>query len=91
MLSRVGKRIYWMARYIERAENTARLVNTNHFLLMDLPRGTRVGWEVLPVIAGAYPLFAEHYQRHDERNTVKFLLADDFYPGSLVSSVYRCA
>ena len=45
MLSRVARRIYWMARYIERAENTARLVNTYHFLLLDLPRGTHIGWE----------------------------------------------
>jgi uncharacterized alpha-E superfamily protein len=87
MLSRVARRIYWMARYIERAENTARLVNTYHFLLLDLPRGTRVGWEVLPVISGSYPLYSEHYQRHDERNTVKFLLADNFNPGSLFNSV----
>ena len=38
MLSRVAERIYWLARYLERAENTARLVSTYHFLLMDLPR-----------------------------------------------------
>ena len=87
MLSRVARRIYWMARYIERTENTARLVNTYHFLLLDLPRGTRVGWEVLPIITGGYNQFAEHYQRHDERNTVKFLLADNFNAGSLVNSV----
>jgi len=87
MLSRVAERIYWMARYIERAENTARLVNTYNLLLLDLPRGTRVGWELLPVIAGSFDLFAERYQRHDERNTVKFLLADHNNPGSLVNSI----
>ena len=87
MLSRVARRIYWMSRYIERAENTARLVNTYHFLLMDLPRGTRVGWEVLPVITGSFPVFNERYTRHDERNTVKFLLADSNNPGSLVNSI----
>jgi uncharacterized alpha-E superfamily protein len=87
MLSRVARRIYWMARYIERAENTARLVNTYHFLLLDLPRGTRVGWDLLPVITGGYEQFSEHYQRHDERNTVKFLLADSFNMGALTSSI----
>lgn len=87
MLSRVAWRIYWMARYIERAENTARLVNTYHFLLLDLPRGTPVGWETLPVIAGGHDLFVDHYQRHDERNTVKFLLADRFNPCSLSNSI----
>jgi uncharacterized alpha-E superfamily protein len=76
-----------MARYIERAENTARLVNTYHFLLLDLPRGTRVGWEILPVITGGYEQFSERYQRHEERNTVKFLLADNNNPASLINSV----
>lgn len=87
MLSRVARRIYWMARYIERAENTARLVNTYHFLLLDLPRGTQVGWDALPLITGGYSLFEERYQRHDERNTVKFLLADNTNPGALINSI----
>jgi uncharacterized alpha-E superfamily protein len=76
-----------MARYIERAENTARLVNTYHFMLLDLPRGTRVGWDILPVITGGYEQFSERYQRHDERNTVKFLLADSNNPASLMNSI----
>lgn len=87
MLSRVARRVYWMARYIERAENTARLVNTYHFMLLDLPRGTRVGWDILPVITGGYEQFSERYQRHDERNTVKFLLADSNNPASLMNSI----
>ena len=87
MLSRVARRIYWMGRYIERAENIARLVNTYHFLLLDMPRGTSIGWDILPVITGGYELFSERYQRHDERNTVKFLLADDFNPASLLNSI----
>jgi uncharacterized alpha-E superfamily protein len=87
MLSRVARRIYWMARYIERAENTSRLVNTYHFLLLDLPRGTQVGWEILPVITGGYEQFTERYQHHDERNTVKFLLADSKNPASLLNSI----
>jgi len=76
-----------MARSVGRAENTARLVNTYHFLLLDLPRGTGVGWEVLPVITGSYPTFTERYTRHDERNTVKFLLADSTNPGSIFNSI----
>ncbi len=87
MLSRVARRVYWMARYIERAENTARLVNTYHFLTMDLPRDTRVSWNMLPTITGGKQAFTDHYQRHDERNTVKFLLADNFNSGSLLTSI----
>jgi uncharacterized alpha-E superfamily protein len=87
MLSRVARRIYWMARYIERAENTARLVNTYHFLLLDLPRGTHVSWDALPLITGGFNQFEERYRRHDERNTVKFLLADNTNPGAMINSI----
>lgn len=87
MLSRVAGRIFWVARYQERAENTARLLNTYHFLLLDLPRGTRVGWHILPYITGSYTLYQEIYLRHDERNTMKFMLADNANTGSLVNSI----
>lgn len=87
MLSRVAERIYWLARYLERAENTARLVSTYHFLLLDLPKGAQVGWRALPVITGGQAQFAERYARADERNTLRFLLADAANPGSLVNSV----
>ena len=36
MLSRVADIIYWMARYLERAENTARIVDVNAQLVIDL-------------------------------------------------------
>ncbi len=87
MLSRVAERIYWLARYLERAENTARLVSTYHFLLLDLPKGAQVGWRALPVITGGRAQFAERYPRADERNTQRFLLADAANPGSLANSV----
>jgi uncharacterized alpha-E superfamily protein len=47
MLSRVAERVYWMARYIERAEDTARLVAAYNHLVMDIPRGSQPGWEML--------------------------------------------
>jgi uncharacterized alpha-E superfamily protein len=37
LLSRVADSIYWMARYIERAENVARFVGVNLHLMLDLP------------------------------------------------------
>ena len=40
MLSRVASSLYWMNRYIERAENTARFVDVNLRLLLDLPGGS---------------------------------------------------
>jgi uncharacterized alpha-E superfamily protein len=87
MLSRVAERIYWMARYVERAENTARLVEVHANLLLDLPRGILVGWEPLLQISGADELFFKHYKVCDERNVIKFLIADSFHPGSILSAL----
>ncbi len=85
MLSRVAQRLYWMARYIERAENTARLVNVYANLLLDLPRTIRLGWQPLIVITDGEALYAERYRRSDERRITKFLLGDEVNPSSVLS------
>ena len=87
MLSRVAQNIYWMARYIERAENTARLVNVNTHLQLDLPREVRPGWSPLIEITGSAPLFHQLYPDADERNVVRFLIADLSNPSSLLSAI----
>ena len=47
MLARVADRVYWMARYLERAESIARVTNTFSHLMMDLPIGTELTWRTL--------------------------------------------
>ncbi|MEQ8315518.1 MAG: alpha-E domain-containing protein [Gammaproteobacteria bacterium] len=76
LLSRVAERVYWQARYIERAENTARLLSVYSALLMDLPAGTKLGWHTLIQITGHEKVFAQRYKQANERNVIKFLLAD---------------
>lgn len=76
MLSRVAERVYWMARYLERAENTARLMNVYSSLLLDLPRGTKVGWHTLIDISGAHEDFAAAQRTPDERTVVRYLLTE---------------
>ena len=89
MLSRVASNIYWMARYLERAENTARLVNVNSHLIMDLPKGVILGWE--PLIDIVSDSNREHYHNSypqvDEKSVVKFLITDIKNPGSIISSL----
>lgn len=88
MLSRVAENIYWMARYIERAENTARIINVNAFLLLDLPKKVRPGWEPLIHITGSNAIFKKmHGAEYDERNVVKFLIGEENNPTSLVTSL----
>lgn len=87
MLSRVANNIYWAARYIERAENTARLINVNSHLLLDLPKRIRLGWEPIIEILGNDKLF---YQRHDsteERQVIRFIVSEQANPGSIINSL----
>jgi len=77
MLSRVAERIYWQARYLERVENTARLLNVFSNLLLDLPGQTRLGWRVLVRSTGTTELFESRYNVASEANLASFLIADD--------------
>jgi uncharacterized alpha-E superfamily protein len=47
MLSRVADNLYWMARYLERTENLARLVDVSASLMLDLPLRLSPGWQPL--------------------------------------------
>lgn len=87
MLSRVAERIYWMARYLERAENTARIVNVNTNLLLDLPKKMTLGWQPLIEITGCKTAFRRRRLVPKEQNIVRFLVADLKNSGSLLSSL----
>lgn len=87
MLARVAERIYWAARYLERIENTVRLVGVYDKLMFDLPRSVGLGWYNLITINSADQAFQERYKNQDERNVVKFLLGDDTNLSSVASSL----
>ena len=87
MLSRVAENIYWMARYLERAEDAARLISVNTNLLMDLPAGIDPGWQPLIVITGSGDLFAEKHPECTERRALRFLIGEPKNPSSILSSL----
>lgn len=87
MLSRVANNIFWMARYIERAENTARLINVNTHLLLDLPKRVRLGWEPLVDIVSNREHFNTLYQEADERSVIRYMVIDLKHPSSIMSSL----
>lgn len=88
MLSTVAERLYWAARYLERMENTARLVKVYSNLILDLPDGVNVGWYHLVELNSCSNLFDKRYKNQTERNVVKFLLADDDNPNSIIRSLW---
>lgn len=87
MLSSVAERVYWLARYLERIENTARLVSVYANLLLDLPSAVDLSWYDLVTINSSEESFDDRYTVRDERNVIKFILSDDTNSGSLYSSL----
>jgi uncharacterized alpha-E superfamily protein len=87
MLSRVADNLYWFARYLERVENLARLVDVNTSLMLDLPRELSPGWEPVITITGSEAHFAERSRDTSERAVVRFVVADPMNAGSMVSAL----
>jgi len=87
VLSRVAENIYWLARYVERAENIARLIRVNTHLVLDTPRGIVPGWEPLVDITGLLDAFHKVDREANERNVVRFLIGDANNPGSIISAL----
>jgi uncharacterized alpha-E superfamily protein len=88
MLSRVADSIFWMSRYIERAENVARFIDVNVQLAIDLgAEGASVAdqWAPLVMTTGDYDLFTELYGQVDQRSAITFLTFDERNPNSILS------
>lgn len=87
MLSRAAERVYWTGRYLERAENTARIVQQYSHLLLDLPAEVGVGWQELVRIFGAENAFLQSGRNANELGILAFLLADTESYASLAYSL----
>jgi uncharacterized alpha-E superfamily protein len=85
MLSRVADSIYWLNRYIERAENVARFVDVNLNLMLDLPLSIGQQWEPIVLTTGDLNLFRERYGIATADNVIQFLTFDTSYSNSMLS------
>ena len=87
MLSRVANHLYWLSRYLERAENTARLIQVNTHLLLDLPKSVTLGWEPIVDMLSFRDTFYEKYDEADEKNVIRFMVTDTTNPGSIINTL----
>jgi uncharacterized alpha-E superfamily protein len=87
LLSRLAECAYWAARYLERAEATARLVKAHTELFLDLPRGAGIRWSALLAVAGSADEFPVCHGEPREDDVVAFLAAEMANPGSIVASL----
>jgi uncharacterized alpha-E superfamily protein len=86
LLSRVADSVYWMARYIERADNVARFIDVNHNLTLDLPQGYHDQWQPIVDTTGDHDVFLERYHQATRESVIQFLAFDPENP----SSIYSC-
>jgi uncharacterized alpha-E superfamily protein len=87
MLSRVADSIYWMSRYVERAENVARFVEVNLQLMLDGTAVEAQQWEPLVNTTGDHPAFSKRYGQPTQQNVIQFLTFDAENPNSILSCV----
>lgn len=85
MLSRVAESIYWMSRYIERAENVARFVDVNLNLMLDTPDGAGQQWWPLVNTTGDHDDFEKRYGKATQEKVIQFLTFDRENPNSVIS------
>ncbi|MFP5489054.1 MAG: alpha-E domain-containing protein, partial [Acidimicrobiia bacterium] len=88
LLARTAERLYWGARYVERAEDTARIVRAYNDLVVDFPSVELLRWEPLAALTGsAGTIEVPPSDPSGERTILRYLLADAANPGSVVSAV----
>ena len=90
MLSRVAHLIYWMARYLERAENTSRILDVNTQLVLDAQlqaSDLSRAWQPVVLASGDDTVFRELYPAFDEPSVVDFTLFNPKNPNSVLACV----
>ena len=87
MLSRTADHLFWMSRYTERAENTARMLDVNYqtSLLPQSAGVARVGWQGLLSISELLPAYNEKHGGIAQNDVMEFMVKDEENPSSIIS------
>ena len=83
MISRVAEHCFWLARYLERAENAARVLEVNHTLLLDFHVPVEQQWKPLLIISGIH----EYKEAPTAENVQEYMTWDRDNPFSIASSL----
>jgi uncharacterized alpha-E superfamily protein len=89
MLSRTADHLFWMARYMERAENTARMLDVNYqmSLLPQSAEEAEQGWRGVLGISELTPHFLQHYPQVQARHVMEFMVRDARNASSIVACI----
>ena len=87
LLGRTANGLYWMNRYIERAENMARLVDAGLRMALTRSENASDEWKSVVISAGAEDAFREEHAEFNVTNVCDFLLRDTSNPSSVMSAI----
>ena len=90
MLSRTADHLFWMSRYTERAENTARMLNVNYETSL-LPQSASVallGWQGLLSISELLPMYTAKHGDVKAAAVMEFMVKDETNPSSIISCLH---
>lgn len=87
MLGKTAGGLFWMFRYLERSENTARLIEAGFRIALTRPDAAHDEWGVVVDTAGVRDAYSEKYDTFDAHNVVDFLLRDTANPSSVMSAI----
>ena len=87
MLSRVADSLYWINRYLERAENISRFLEVSEAMALDCPPGSAQPWLPLVDATGDRRSFDQAYPTRTPGDVLQFLLLDRENPNSIVSCI----
>ena len=87
MLSRTADHLFWMARYTERAENTARMldVNVQTSMLPQSAENAEHGWRAMLGISELQSAFDHQYGILTKKDVLDFMVRDPMNPSSIAS------
>ena len=87
MLSRTADHLFWMSRYTERAENTARMLNVSYetSLLPQSSATVQTGWEGLLSISELLPAYTQLHGEVTPQHVMQFMVMDPNNPSSIIS------
>jgi uncharacterized alpha-E superfamily protein len=91
MLSSTAEHLYWMARSMERAENTARMIDVTYrmSLLKQPVDEPHQEWRAMLSISGLHEDFEARYAEPSAANVLHFMALDEKNPGSIYNSIFN--
>lgn len=88
MLSRIADSLFWIGRYMERGDNTARILDVNYHMLLEQPQDTyKLRWDPLIAVTGERSRFYQHHEEASAQTAFEFLGFSEHNPNSILQCI----